>query len=421
MRADGTGGSGFAWGGWGGWIWFALALLLAPLIFDQGASISLLSQMATAMLLALSYNMLLGQGGMLSFGHAVYSGLGAFATIHVLNRAAGGAWPMPAAPIPVTLMPVVGGLGGMAAAAVLGFVAARKAGTVFAMITLGMTELVAACALMFPGWFGGEGGISGNRVIGAPVFGIDYSTPIQLYYLIAGWLLLSALAMYGFTRTPLGRILNAVRDNPERAEFIGYDPRRVRYLTQIVSAFFAGIAGALAALNFEIASAENVGALQSATILLFTYIGGIGYFHGPMLGAAIGVLFSVLAARYSSAWQLYLGMFFMAIVMRAPDGVAGLIARAARAASAASASGGARPIASWRRLLGASLSGLIGLAGMILLVELAYRHAAGSAYATTLRLFGLLLDSAQPMPWAGGAAIRAAGLLGWRLANGASA
>ena len=117
MRAGGMGGSVFAWGAWvswASWIYFALALLLAPLIFDQGASISLLSQMATAMLLALSYNMLLGQGGMLSFGHAVYSGLGAFATIHVLNRVAGGAWP-----IPVTLMPVVGGLGGMAAAAAM--------------------------------------------------------------------------------------------------------------------------------------------------------------------------------------------------------------------------------------------------------------------------------------------------------------
>jgi branched-chain amino acid transport system permease protein len=408
MRAGGTGSmgnTGSADGAGGGiWAWtgFALLLLLAPLMFDQGASISLLSQIATAMLLALSYNMLLGQGGMLSFGHAVYSGLGAFVAMHVLNRAVDGAWP-----VPVTLLPAVGGLGGAAVAVVLGFIAARQAGTAFSMITLGMAELIAAGTLMLPRWFGGEGGISGNRVIGTPFFGIDYGTPLQVYYLIAGWLLLSALAMYGFTRTPLGRIANAVRDNPERAEFIGYDARHVRYLTQIVSAFFAGIAGALAALNFEIASPENVGALPSATILLFTFIGGAGYFYGPMLGAAIGVIFSVLVARYSSAWQLYLGLFFMLIVMRAPNGVASLIAAAARGRREG------RPIA-WRRVLAASLSGLIGLAGLILLVELAYRRAAGSAYDTMLRVFGLLLDSARPAPWSVAALLLAAGVLGWR-------
>ena len=100
--------------------------------------------------------------------------------------------------------------------------------------------------------------------------------------------------MYAFTQTPLGRIINAVRDNPERAEFVGYDPQWVRYLTLMLSAFFAGISGALTAINFEIVSAENVSALRSGMILLFTFIGGTGFFFGPIIGAIVGVFLTCL-------------------------------------------------------------------------------------------------------------------------------
>jgi len=157
------------------------------------------------------------------------------------------------------------------------------------MITLGMVELVFACSLMFPKFFGGEGGISTNRVMGDAFLGITFGPQIEVYYLIAFWLFLCTVAMYAFTHTPLGRMINAVRDNPERAEFIGYDTQWVRYLTLILSAFFAGIAGGLSAINFEIVTAENVSALRSGAVLLFSFIGGIGYFFGPMIGAVLGV------------------------------------------------------------------------------------------------------------------------------------
>lgn len=195
------------------WCWaaYVVVLLIAPLLFRQNAALSLLSQMGTMILLGLSCNMLLGQGGMLSFGHAVYSGLGAFVAIHALNRVSDGSLMLP-----VTLIPLVGGIAGMGFGMLFGYVTTRRAGTTFAMITLGMVELVSACALMFPGFFGGEGGIAGNRVTGAPVLGISYGPQIEVYYLIAFWLLLGTAAMYAFTHTPLGRMLNAVRDNPER-------------------------------------------------------------------------------------------------------------------------------------------------------------------------------------------------------------
>ena len=235
------------------WLGLAVILLAAPLVFPQSAALSLLSQMGTMVLLCLSYNMLLGEGGMLSFGHAVYSGLGAFGAIHLMNRMSEGALAFP-----VTLVPLAGGLTGALCGVMLGYPTTRRAGTTFAMITLGLVELVSACVLMLPEVFGGEGGISGNRVIGAPVLGISYGPQIQVYYLIAGWLLVCAMAICALRHTPLGRILNAVRDNPERAAFIGYDPQRVRYLALILSAFFAGVSGGLSAINFEIVSAGTV-------------------------------------------------------------------------------------------------------------------------------------------------------------------
>ncbi|MCB1719926.1 MAG: branched-chain amino acid ABC transporter permease, partial [Candidatus Competibacteraceae bacterium] len=143
------------------WPLYGVAWLLAPWLFGDGLGLSLLSQIGIASIVCLSYNILLGQGGMLSFGHAVYTGLGSFLAIHAMNLAGEGRMP-----IPLVLIPLVGGLAGMLFAVLLGFVTTKKSGTTFAMITLGIGELVASMALMFPGFFGGEGGITTDRVYG---------------------------------------------------------------------------------------------------------------------------------------------------------------------------------------------------------------------------------------------------------------
>jgi hypothetical protein len=195
------------------------------------------------------------------------------------------------------------------------------------MITLGLVELVSACVLMFPEVFGGEGGISGNRVIGEPVLGISYGPQIQVYYLIAGWLLVCAMAICALRHTPLGRILNAVRDNPERAAFIGYDPQRVRYLALILSAFFAGVSGGLSAINFEIVSAEYVARCARAPSCCYLHRRH-RLFLRPIVGGVVGVLFSSWLSAYTQAWQFYLAPFFILIVMTTPGGLASLIDRA---------------------------------------------------------------------------------------------
>jgi branched-chain amino acid transport system permease protein len=141
-------------------------------------------------------------------------------------------------------VPLVGGLAGMRFALLLGYVTTRQAGTTFAMITLGIGELVFAMSLMVPEFFGGEAGVSANRVVGRPVLGISFGPQIQVYGLLALYTFACTAAMFAFTRTPLGRMLNAVRDNPERVGFIGYNPQRVRYLSFVIAGFFAGVAAA---------------------------------------------------------------------------------------------------------------------------------------------------------------------------------
>lgn len=386
-------------GRWLSWGLFAIALIVAPIIFNKGASLSLLSQIGTLMIFALSYNMLLGQGGMLSFGHAVYSGLGAYFAIHAMNMASGGKiW------MPVALIPLVGGLAGMFFGCLFGYVTTKKSGTTFAMITLGIAELVFACSLIFSAFFGGEGGISTNRVYGEPFFGITYGPQIQVYYLIAFWLFVSTVGMYAFSHTPLGRIMNAVRDNAERAEFIGYDPQRVRYLTLILSAFFAGIAGGLTAINFEIVTAETVSAHRSAGVLLFTFIGGIGYFFGPIIGAIVGVFLTVMLSDFTNAWQLYLGIFFILIVMYAPGGLASIIMLNLRVAKHG------KFLRILPGLIAVCVAGLILLAGFVMATEMMYHLTLDSSNGTTRKLFGVTVDTAAAMPWLFTLGLLAAGI-----------
>ena len=375
-------------GRWLVWSGFALTLVLVPLVFSSGSSLSLLSLMGTIMIFSLSYNMLLGQSGMLSFGHAVYSGLGAFFAIHAINLSSSGTLQ-----VPLTLVPLVGGVAGLLFGALFGYVTTQRSGTAFSMISLGIVELVFACSLMFPGFFGGEGGVSGDRVFGRPFFGISFGPQIQVYYLIAFWLFVSAVAMFALAHTPLGRIANAVRDNQERAEFVGYDPQRVRFLMLMLSAFFAGISGGLTAINFEIVSAENVSAARSGAVLLFAFIGGIGIFFGPMLGAIVGVLLTVMLPEFTKAWLLYLGIFFIMMVMYAPGGMASLIVINLRLVSK-----GLMP-----RVLPAMLRlaapAVIALTGFVMLIEMTYRLSLDAAHGTSLNLFGLNVDAASIPGW----------------------
>ncbi|KGM41900.1 ABC transporter permease [Aquabacterium sp. NJ1] len=375
-------------GRWLLWSAFALVLFVAPMFLKSSLSLTMLTQMGTAIIVCLSYNMLLGQGGMLSFGHAVYSGLGAFAAIHTLNKVGAGDWS-----IPVSLIPLIGGLGGLAMAALLGAVTTKKSGNTFAMITLGVGELVWNMSLMLPEFFGGEGGISSNRVVGQPVMGITFGPQIQVYYLIAVYCFICTVLMFAFTQTPLGRMLNAVRDNPERVEFIGYDTQRVRYIAFMIAGFFAGIAGGLYALNFEIVTAEVVGAQRSGAYLLFTFLGGSLFFFGPIIGAVLMVFAMVMLSELTKAWLLYLGLLFLFMVMYAPGGFASLLMMNVRLA------GYGMLKRLWGVYAALAVTATLVVLPFAAMVEMVYHIKLDEALGPVMRFAGVSLDTQSSTTW----------------------
>lgn len=388
-----TGGRGYA-----PWLIYGALLLGAPQVFSSSGSVAVLSQMGYAIVFGLAYNMLLGQGGMLSFGHAVYAGLGAFFAAHAMNAASAGSfW------LPVTLSPLIGGLTGAAFGLLFGYVTTKRSGTTFAMITLGIGELVFVSSAMFPGFFGGDTGVSTSRVYGASLMGITFGPSVQAYYLISIWVFAATLAMYAFTQTPLGRMINAVRDNPERVLFVGYNPRRVRFVTLVLSGFFAGVAGALVTLNFEIVTPETLGIAQSGAVLLFTFIGGTSAFFGPVVGAVVGTLLTISLPAYTQAWPLYLGVFFIIVVKYAPSGIVGL----AMALWQLVRQGQFRRIAPLLSVV--LVCGFVALLGMVLLVEMTYQLKLTWDGSTGLSLMGVPLNTDDMAPWLTAAVLLLAG------------
>jgi len=386
-------------GRFGIWIGFAVLLAVLPWIFRSSLALTMLSQMGYLVIICLSYNILLGQGGMLSFGHAVYSGLGSFLAIHAMNLATKGTLPLP-----IVVIPLVGGLSGLFFAMLLGYVTTKKSGTTFAMITLGIGELVAAMSLMFPSFFGGEGGVTTNRVYGGGFLGLTFGTQMQVYYLIVVYCFISTVLMFAFTKTPLGRMLNAVRDNPERVEFIGYNTQRVRYFGFMIAGFFAGIGGALAAINFEIVNAsDSLSAARSGGYLFFTFLGGATFFFGPMIGAVLLVLASVLLSEVTKAWILYLGLIFLFMVMYAPGGIASLIMMNVRVAAHRKL----HQLWGWYAALTATA--LVLFVGVAALIELVYHLQLESASGSTLRYLGLMLDTQSIASWLGALAVAVVG------------
>lgn len=383
-------------------IWLALAvgLLLLPYLFSSRLALSTMSLMGTMIIFALSYNMLLGQTGLLSFGHAVFFGLGGFVTVHMLNMAGADSWPLP-----LPLFPVAGAIGGLFFGVLFGAIATRRASTAFAMITLGIGELVVSSALILRRFFGGEEGITTDRTEVTQLFGYNFGPQLQVYYLIAAWCLLSIILMYGITRTPFGRICNAVRDNPQRTAFIGYDTSMVRFLAFSLSGLFAGIAGGLSAINFEIINAMQMGAVESGSVILMAYIGGIGNFAGPIIGAILVTWLQLMLSDATKVWPFYVGLLFIGMVMFAPGGIAGLITMQA-------------PLVAARRLhhvlpfyLLALVPGIIAVIGLSVVIETSHQFSIRAAYGSDLTLYGIAFEVTSPWPWVVG--IGLAGIGTW--------
>ncbi|MES2937348.1 MAG: branched-chain amino acid ABC transporter permease [Pseudomonadota bacterium] len=300
---------------------FALLLLAAvPLLLPQGL-VNAAIQMLVAALFASAYNVLCGQAGMLSFGHAAYFGIGAFATVHAMNALGGTGL------LPTPLLPLAGALGGLALGAVAGWFATQRSGTYFAMITLAIAELLHALAPHLKGLFGGEAGVSAMRL---PSMGISFGSTAQVYYLTLAWVLACLALLYFFTLTPVGRLALGLRENGHRLAFLGYDVHRLGVLVFAISAMFSGIAGGLQVVNNEAANYVVLDAQLSAAVVLNTYIGGVRVFLGPALGASLMTFFGYAVSDLTQSWLLYQGILFVLVMMFMPEGLAGLFGAAHR-------------------------------------------------------------------------------------------
>ena len=261
-------------------------------------------------------------------------------------------------------------------------------------------------SLMIPEFFGGEGGVSANRVVGKPLHG-HHLRPADPGVLPARDLHLRLhrgdVRLHAHAAGPHAQ--RGARQ-PERVEFIGYNTQRVRYFAFIIAGFFAGIAGGMYALNFEIATAEVVGAGRSGAYLLFTFLGGATFFFGPIIGAMLMVVAFVLLSELTKAWLLYLGLIFMFMVMYAPGGIASLIMMNLRVAEVRQAAAGCGP--SYLALAGTALIVLIGAAAMI---EMVYHlQLERGARARSCRFLGATLDAGSVDSWFGAALVTLVGV-----------
>ena len=382
--------------GWG----VGLLLLIALPWFSSTSMVSLYNQIGIAIIFALAYNLLLGHSGLLSFGHAVYFGVGAFWTIQLMSWVSDGLFYFP-----TPLVPLAGGLGGLIFGIVLGFVCVRRHGTIFALITLAIGELMTALTLMLNDMSGGEEGISAWR---EPWMGLMFGQGLQVYYVILAWVIVCAALMYAFTRTPFGRIMLAVRDNAERAQFIGYSTFLVRLTVFAVSGLFSGVAGGLLAFSNELINYEVMSLNESAAVLFNTYIGGATYFSGPIIGAVVLASLQLNVSIFTAAWLVYQALLFIIVIMFIPTGLSGLIYSHG-------------PVIK-RRLMGilapayalAAVPGVILFLTGVFIIEFFYGWSHHGYAATPFPLFGVSWAPASLWPWLVMVVGLAAGLGGLR-------
>lgn len=292
-----------------------LGLVLVPVVLSPSL-VNAGIQMLIASLFACAFSLLCGQAGMLSFGHSAFFGVGAFATVHAMNALGG------AGLLPTPFMPLVGAATGLLVGVVAGWFATKRTGVYFAMITLAIGELLYALAPHLSGWFGGEAGLSTMRM---PAFGLSFGNNTQVYYLTLVWVLLCLCLLYLFTRTPLGRVALGLRENTRRLRFLGYNVHAASVMVFAVSTMFSGVAGALQAINIESANYVVFNLDLSAEVLLNSFIGGVTFFLGPAIGAALMTFFGYVVSDLTTSWLLYKGLLFVIVMLFVPRGIAGLV------------------------------------------------------------------------------------------------
>lgn len=268
-------------------------------------------------LFAVAFNLLLGYGGLLSFGHAAYFGMASYVSAYTAKS-----W---------GLTPELAILLGTGVAGVLGLVfgalAIRRQGIYFAMITLALAQMAYFFSLQTPRFTGGEDGIQAvprGKFLGL----VSLADDRALYWLVAAIFLGGVLMIYRIIHSPFGQICKAIRDNEPRAISLGYRANRYKLMVFVLSATFAGLAGATKAIVFQLASLTDVYWTMSGEVVLMTLVGGLGTVFGPIVGAAVIVAMQNYLASLGSWVLVVQGVIFVACVLLFREGIVGVIAKA---------------------------------------------------------------------------------------------
>jgi len=305
------------------WNWLFLISFFALLAFLPGLipefSLSLVITMLIYSLFAIAFNILFGQAGLLSFGHAAYFGTGAYTSILVYKH------------FGLSLLPgiLAGGVCSVLLGVIFGVFVVRSRGMTFALLSLAFNMLIYAVAEKWRTFTGGEDGIAMQRPdLFIPGFGsIDMFPTANFYYFVLIIVALCIAYCWWFTKTPLGRINVCIRENEERAGFVGYNTYATKLLVYLVCAFFCGVAGALASSSQEFVSTAMINMVKSGEILITTFVGGLGIFWGPIAGVCFLTYLNDTLSSFTKHWVLIQGAIFIAVVMYAPDGISGLLLR----------------------------------------------------------------------------------------------
>ncbi|MEP3246293.1 MAG: branched-chain amino acid ABC transporter permease [Sneathiella sp.] len=377
----------------------AVCAYLVPSFLGNPASVLTFNQMGIAVILAVSYNLLIGNTGLLSLGHAAYFGFGGFFAVHVVRYVSAGD-----SLLALPFIPVFGGLAGLLGAVILGSFTTKRGGLIFAMLSFAMAELVLASSSVFGRFYGG----SIDRTEIPTFFGLDFQSDILISYMVWSWVLICLLVAAFFNASPLGKLTKAAGQNAERVEYIGYSQHKLKYVTFCLAGFLAGIAGALFALTYEFVTVEIISLKQSWLILQMVFIGGIGTFWGPPLGAILLTLLFSGFRDLTDIWNLYAGLVFLAIVLFAPHGLTGIVQTLYRKSRASDLP---RTLKHFGILTLASASMILGFVG---LCEMIYAVRNPWLFTGDLSLFWIQVNPQALFPWLLFSALFIAGLLVFR-------
>jgi len=291
----------------------AVVFILFP-FFAPKFQLRMVTEIIILALFAMTWKMMLNEGGMFSFGHAVYFGLGAYASVLGWLHIPG---------LSFLSGILLGALASAFVAFILGAFLVRMSGTYFALLTLAFNQLIWAIVWKWRDVTGGDDGL--GKFPKPDLFGLTMKNPVTFYYLS---LIITGACLYFcwyFTKTPMGNVALSIKSNEERAKFVGFNVQSTKLIFLTMLGFLAGISGALYAQFQEFIATSVIDLGMSTNVLFMAYIGGTGYFWGPLVGSGIFVYLSEYLSSFTERWELILGLIFIAMVLFAPQGIMGFV------------------------------------------------------------------------------------------------